>query len=503
MRTPHFGAGCRESKVAAMLDLSSPSALEFEQNREERASSLHRLAILLGLAEGAWAFAVFEDGAVQRELVLELRTVLAPLPVLDVSFLKTTPDPLAIVASSSQECEHPAPVLSFTAVEAAFPALFGYLDLQREALARRPHRLLFWVNEYELRQLAERAPNFYSRLSGIFRFPGRVHDRGVPSPTPPQTTKAISEATSGLGRRRPYVKAGDETHRRRQIEVLQKRIRDLRNLPRPDPAAIGDAWYDLAGLFEGALPRQWSDAEAAYAEAARAYASAGMYAWQAEALYQAGDAARRAYAHRAALDYLEDSLTLYRLHSGGPPQTPDMFRGEANVLKAQGDVLAFLKQNDEALQRYDQALSLFRAVGARLGEANVLQAQGDVLAFLDQRQEALQRYDQALSLFRAVGDRLGEANVLKAQGALFLGEGDVEQGMAKLEAAHSLYEKVGDRVGLANVGITLADHAASRGDLAAAIRYLQPAADFGKAIGHPLGDQLEAQINAWQQQLAS
>ena len=342
MRTPHFGAGCRESKVAAMLDLSSPSPLEFEQNREERASSLHRLAILLGLAEGAWAFAVFEDGAVQRELVLELRTVLAPLPVLDVSFLKTTPDPLAIVASYAQECEHPAPVLSFTAVEAAFPALFGYLDLQREALARRPHRLLFWVNEYELRQLAERAPNFYSRLSGIFRFPGRVHDRGVPSPTPPQTTKAISEATSGLGRRRPYVKvkAGDETHRRRQIEVLQKRIRDLRNLPRPDPAAIGDAWYDLAGLFEGALPRQWSDAEAAYAEAARAYASAGMYAWQAEALYQAGDAARRAYAHRAALDYLEDSLTLYRLHSGGPPQTPDMFRGEANVLKAQGDVLA-------------------------------------------------------------------------------------------------------------------------------------------------------------------
>ena len=57
--------------------------------------------------------------------------------------------------------------------------------------------------------------------------------------------------------------------------------------------------------------------------------------------------------------------------------------GEANVLKAQGDVLAFQKRNDEALAKYEAALGLFRAVGARLGEANVLKAQGDVLAFQD------------------------------------------------------------------------------------------------------------------------
>ncbi len=59
-------------------------------------------------------------------------------------------------------------------------------------------------------------------------------------------------------------------------------------------------------------------------------------------------------------------------------------RDLANVLKAQGDVLAFLDQRDEALARYEEALRLYRAVGDRLGEANVLKAQGDVLAFLDQ-----------------------------------------------------------------------------------------------------------------------
>ncbi|MEZ4676025.1 MAG: hypothetical protein R2932_17505 [Caldilineaceae bacterium] len=39
-----------------------------------------------------------------------------------------------------------------------------------------------------------------------------------------------------------------------------------------------------------------------------------------------------------------------------------------------------------------------------------------MLAFLDERTEALARYEEALGLFRAVGARLGEANVLKAQG---------------------------------------------------------------------------------------
>ncbi len=68
------------------------------------------------------------------------------------------------------------------------------------------------------------------------------------------------------------------------------------------------------------------------------------------------------------------------------------------------------------MEKYESALALFRTVGARLGEANVLQAQGDVLAFLDQRSEALEKYESALALFRTVGARLGEANVLQAQG---------------------------------------------------------------------------------------
>ena len=90
--------------------------------------------------------------------------------------------------------------------------------------------------------------------------------------------------------------------------------------------------------------------------------------------------------------------------------------GEANTLRAIGDVLQFLKQSQEALNRYETAIEIYRQVGARLGEANTLKAIGDVLQFLDQRQEALNRYETAIEIYRQVGDRLGEANTLKAIG---------------------------------------------------------------------------------------
>ena len=85
--------------------------------------------------------------------------------------------------------------------------------------------------------------------------------------------------------------------------------------------------------------------------------------------------------------------------------------------------------------KYEAALGLFPAVGDRLGEANVLQAQGDVLAFQDRRDAALGKYEAALLLFRAAGARLGEANVLKAQGDVLAFQKQNDAALGKYEAA--------------------------------------------------------------------
>ena len=139
----------------------------------------------------------------------------------------------------------------------------------------------------------------------------------------------------------------------------------------------------------------------------------------------------------------------------------------ANVLQAIGDVQNFRKEMDAALESYNEALKLFRQVGARLGEANVLQAIGDVQNFRDERDAALESYNEALKLFRQVGDRLGEANVLQAIGQMKIqtasNQDDFTHGMEILQSAFSLFEQVGDRVGQVNILMFLTRRAANNG----------------------------------------
>ncbi|MBA3946771.1 MAG: hypothetical protein H0X37_19695 [Herpetosiphonaceae bacterium] len=128
---------------------------------------ISRLTTLLRVADGAWCIAVYRDERRRQALSRQLRAALLPLPLIELSLQNTAPDPLALL-QSLPPVAYPAPVVSFTHVGNALPALYGYLDTEREALAQLSHRLLFWLKERELHDLARHAPNFYSRLSGVF-----------------------------------------------------------------------------------------------------------------------------------------------------------------------------------------------------------------------------------------------------------------------------------------------------------------------------------------------
>ena len=69
-------------------------------------------------------------------------------------------------------------------------------------------------------------------------------------------------------------------------------------------------------------------------------------------------------------------------------------------------------EKQQALDYYQQALPLSRAVGDRSGEATTLNNIGRVYDALGEKQQALDYYQQALPLRRAVGDRNGEAVTL-------------------------------------------------------------------------------------------
>ena len=69
-------------------------------------------------------------------------------------------------------------------------------------------------------------------------------------------------------------------------------------------------------------------------------------------------------------------------------------------------------QYREALNYYQQALVIQRAVGDRAGEGTTLNNIGTVYGARGQYDQALENYQQALDIRRAVGDRAGEGAVL-------------------------------------------------------------------------------------------
>jgi tetratricopeptide (TPR) repeat protein len=201
-------------------------------------------------------------------------------------------------------------------------------------------------------------------------------------------------------------------------------------------ARLGNYWA-LTG--EQGLPAVLERLQGALVAAQRLADATG----EANVLKAIGDVQQFRDEREAALASYQQALTLYR-------QLGDRL-GEANVLKALGAVQQFRKQSDAALASYQLALTLYRQLGNRLGEANVLKAIGDVQQFRDERDAALASYQQTLTLYRQLGNRLGEANVLVALGAVQQFRDEREAALASYQLALTLFRQIGDRLGEANV----------------------------------------------------
>ncbi len=86
--------------------------------------------------------------------------------------------------------------------------------------------------------------------------------------------------------------------------------------------------------------------------------------------------------------------------------------------------------------------SLKLEIGDKRLEANVLQAIGDVQQFRDDRDAALVSYNEALKLFKDIGAKLGEANVISSQGQMYLPD-DINKANEFLNQALQIYQKIG------------------------------------------------------------
>src|SRR5262245_17882526 len=153
-------------------------------------------------------------------------------------------------------------------------------------------------------------------------------------------------------------------------------------------------------------------------------------------------------AKRKSIEKYHEALELYRRSSDR--------NGEAQTLSNIGEVHCTLGEMQKALEKFNEALPLRRAIGDRRGEAETLTNIGAVYWSLGGTQKALAKYNEALPLRRAVGDRRGEADTLNSISVAYQYMGETQKALEKHNEVLLLRRAVGDRQGeavtLNNIG---------------------------------------------------
>jgi len=185
---------------------------------------------------------------------------------------------------------------------------------------------------------------------------------------------------------------------------------------------------------------------------------------------------------RKAIEKYNEALSLWR--SGEDHQE------EARTLNRLGSIHWTLGQYQKALEYYDQGLRLWRAVGDQREEARTVHNIGTVYWQMGDSRKALDYYGLALPLWRAVRDRTGEANTLGAMGLAYDSLGRLEEAIDFHNQSLALQHATGDLRNEANTLNNIATAYSAMGDFQKALELLNRALPLRRAAADRRGEGL-------------
>ncbi|MEQ8999449.1 MAG: tetratricopeptide repeat protein [Coleofasciculus sp. B1-GNL1-01] len=204
---------------------------------------------------------------------------------------------------------------------------------------------------------------------------------------------------------------------------------------------------------------------------------------EAERLYEEGlqlFRQRTAESLQQAIEKWQTALPLWR-------EVGDQSK-EAFINLALGSTHDSLGFKQKALDYYNQALPLYRKLEDRALEAVTLNNIGSVYDDLGEKQQALEYYQQALPLSQAVGDRAREATTLNNIGDVYSDLGEKQRALEYFQQALPLFQAVSNREGeaatLNNIGLVYSD----LGEKQQALEYYQQALLLSQAVGNREGE---------------
>ena len=171
-----------------------------------------------------------------------------------------------------------------------------------------------------------------------------------------------------------------------------------------------------------------------------------------------------------------------------PEATPqDSSRAAAKQLFDEGMQLfdeGTAESLQQAIEKWEEALPLWRVVRDKIWEAITLTGIGRVYDLLGEKQKALEYYHQSLPLSRTVGDKKQEAITLNNIGAVYNALGEQQQTLEYLNQSLLLSRAVGDKeleaITLNNIGLVYDD----LGEQQKALEYYHQSLPLSRAVGY-------------------
>jgi CHAT domain-containing protein/Tfp pilus assembly protein PilF len=163
----------------------------------------------------------------------------------------------------------------------------------------------------------------------------------------------------------------------------------------------------------------------------------------------------------------------------------------------------------KALEKYLQALPLWRSAEDPVREASTLTAIGDAYSALGDTQQALQYFNQALPLRHAARDLRRESIILNNLGRVHVERGESQKALDYFSQALILKQTIGDRKSEANTLYSMASAYMQLGELQKALEYYDRALPLTRVTREKLGESLTLssigsvyyKMGAWQKAL--
>ena len=226
-----------------------------------------------------------------------------------------------------------------------------------------------------------------------------------------------------------------------------------------DQDKLGTSYNNVAFAYDWL--GEWQLALASYAKALEVFERTGNDRVKADTLGNLGELYMVLGDYPRALKCLEDARQLLRAKVKGPESM-------ANVLTHLGQLHLAQNKPTEALQYFEEALSLRQTPG---GRAAALTAIGSVQALQGNVQQALTTYGQALAQRRESKEPRGLALTLHKRGEAYAAGGEHSKAVTDFDEALRLWRTVADQRGEASSLLGLARAERNRGNLDGALKW--------------------------------